>query len=81
MLINRTAASLLGWTPEQAIGKWIQNSIRDSLSRRIVGVVEDFNFLSLKEKMDALVISPSEDRRVIVVKIRPGNIPAAIEIN
>ena len=78
-LINRTAASLLGWTPEQAIGKWIQNSMRDSLPRLIVGVVEDFHFLSLKQKMDALVISPSDDRRVVVIKIRPGNIPAALK--
>src|SRR4029077_15065846 len=40
--------------------------------------VEDFNFLSLKEKMDGLVIAPNEDRRGILVKIQPGNIPAAI---
>ena len=78
VLINRSAAGLLGWTPEQAIGKWIQNTIRDSLSRKIIGVVEDFNFLSLKEKMDGLVIAPNEDRRVILAKIRPGNISATI---
>ena len=28
--------------------------------------------------MDALVISPSEDRRVAVIKIKPGNIQSAI---
>ena len=78
VLINRTAAGILGWSPEQAIGKWIQNTIRDSLSRQIIGVVEDFNFLSLKEKMDGLVIAPNEDRRVFLAKIQPGNIPAAI---
>jgi len=78
VLINRTAAVDLGFTPDQAIGKWIKNTIRDSTRRRIVGVVEDFNFLSLKEKMDPLVISPSEDRRVAMIKIKPGNIPAAI---
>ncbi len=78
VLINRTAAVDLGFTPLQSIGKWIKNTVRDSTRRRIVGVVEDFNFLSLKEKMDPLVISPSEDRRVAVIKIKPGNIPAAI---
>jgi len=78
VLINRTAAVDLGFTPEQAIGKWIKNTVRDSARRRVVGVVEDFNFLSLKEKMDPLVISPSEDRRVAVIKIRPGNIQSAI---
>ena len=78
VLINRTAAAKLGWTPEQAIGKWIKIQYRDSIRRRIVGVVEDFNFLSLKENMDALVISPHEDRRVALIKLKPGNIQAGI---
>ncbi len=78
VLINRTAAAKLGWTPEQAVGKWIQNTVRDSAKRTIIGVVEDFNFLSLKENMDALVISPSMDRRVTLIKLKPGNISSAI---
>lgn len=78
VLVNRTAAVSLGFTPEQAIGKWIKNTFRDSVRRKVVGVVEDFNFLSLKEKMDALVISPGEDRRVAVIKIKPGNIQSSI---
>jgi putative ABC transport system permease protein len=78
VLINRTAAAKLGFIPEQAIVKWIKNTFRDSTRRKVVGVVVDFNFLSLKEKMDALVISPSEDRRVAVIRIKPGNIQSAI---
>jgi putative ABC transport system permease protein len=73
-LINRTAAISLGFTPEQAIGKWIRNTSRDSLSRKIVGVVEDFNFLSLKENMDPLVITSNTGRRVAAIKLKPGNI-------
>ncbi|MGH2566159.1 MAG: ABC transporter permease, partial [Ginsengibacter sp.] len=61
-----------------AIGKWIQNKFRDDNKRRIIGVVEDFNFLSLKENMDALVIAPNEDRRVALIKLKPGNIQAGI---
>ena len=53
-------------------------SFRDSVRRHIVGVVEDFNFLSLKENMDALIISPSDDRRAIVVKLNPGNLKASV---
>jgi putative ABC transport system permease protein len=74
VLINHTAASNLGWTPDQAIGKWIMNKLRDSLRRKVIGVVEDFNFLSLKENMDPLVISTSSDRRVALVKLKAGNI-------
>ncbi len=78
VLINRTAAANLGWAPEQAIGKWIKNTIRDSTKRKIIGVVQDFNFLSLKEDMDALVISPAVDRRVALIKLKAGNIQSAI---
>ncbi len=79
VLINETAASKLGWTPQQAIGKWIQNTIRDSTKRRIIGVVNDFNFQTLKQSVDALVISPASDRRQILVKLKPGNLQAGIE--
>lgn len=78
VLINRTAATKLGFTPDQAVGKWIKNTFRDSTRRRIVGVVEDFNFLSLKENMDALVISPGDDRRVALVKLKPGNLNSGL---
>lgn len=78
-LINRTAASQLGFTPDQAIGKWLQNNVRDTERRRIVGVVEDFNFLSLKENMDALVISPGDDHRVALVRFTGNNLKTSVE--
>jgi putative ABC transport system permease protein len=80
VLINKTAVGKLGWTPQQAIGKWIQNAVSDSAKRRIIGVVDDFNFKSLKQDVDALVISPAEDRRQILVKLKPGNLQAGIAI-
>ncbi|MBG9377569.1 ABC transporter permease [Panacibacter sp. DH6] len=79
VMINHTAATKLGFTPAEAVGKWIKNTIRDTARRRIVGVVEDFNFLSLKENMEPLVISTAEDRRVALVKIKPGHINAGTE--
>jgi putative ABC transport system permease protein len=80
VLINRTAAAKLGWTPQQAIGKWIMNATGDSKKRRIIGVVADFNFQSLKQNINALVISPAEDRRQIVVKLKPGNLQTDIAL-
>ena len=80
VLINKTAAAKLGWTPQQAIGKWIQNTVRDNTKRRIIGVVDDFNFQSLKQDINALVISPAEDRRQILVKLKPGNLQGNIAI-
>lgn len=79
VLVNRSAAAEFGFTPEKAIGKWVKNTILDSTRRRIVGVVEDFNFLSLKENMDALVIAPGDDNRVALVRFAPGNIAGALQ--
>ncbi len=78
VLINRTAAKKLGFTPEQALGKQLSDKMRDSAKTSIIGVVEDYNFLSLKQNMDALVISPFEDNRVAVIKLKPGNIAAKL---
>lgn len=73
VLINRAAASNLGYTPEQAIGKWVKNLGRDSIRRAIVGVVEDYHFTSLKDKIEPLIISPGQDQRVAVIRLKPGN--------
>jgi putative ABC transport system permease protein len=80
VLINRAAATSLGFTPGEAIGKWIRNAIMDSARRRIVGVVEDFNFASLRENIEPLVISPNPGRGVALVRLRPGNLPGDIEL-
>jgi putative ABC transport system permease protein len=73
VLINHTACTFLGYSPEQALGKWIRNIQGDGLQRRIVGVVEDFHFSSLKEKIGPMVIAPNPDWRVAVIRLRPGN--------
>ncbi|RYY34484.1 MAG: FtsX-like permease family protein [Sphingobacteriaceae bacterium] len=80
VLINRKAAEELGFTPEQAIGKWIKNTVRDEGKRRITGVVENFNFLSLKETMEPLVISPVQDHRLVMIRLKGGNINAGVEL-
>jgi putative ABC transport system permease protein len=78
VLINRTAASKLGYTPEQAVGKWIRNLSRDSLRRTIVGVVEDYHYLSLKDPIGGLVISPGRDRRLALIKLKTGDLRSVI---
>ena len=79
VLINRTAANTLGYTPEQAIGKWIKNVSRDSLRRTIVGVVEDYHYASLKIPIGSLVIAPGNDRRLALIKLKTKHLPASIK--
>jgi putative ABC transport system permease protein len=80
VLINRAAAAHLGFTPQQAVGKWIKNINRDSLPRTIVGVVEDYNFTSLKNAIAPLVISTySNDRRLVLIRLKTAEIHSVIE--
>jgi putative ABC transport system permease protein len=78
VVINRNAAIKLGYTPEQAIGKWIRNVSRDSLRRNIVGVVEDYHYVSLKDPIGPLVISPGRDRRLALIKLKTNQLKATI---
>jgi putative ABC transport system permease protein len=79
VIINRNAAAALGYnSPEQAVGKWVKNISRDSLRRTIVGVVEDYNYASLKDPIGPLVISPGRDKRLALIKLKAGGLQASI---
>jgi len=78
VLINRNAANKLGYTPEQAVGKWIKNVSRDSLRRTIVGVVEDYHYVSLKDPIGPLVISPGRDRRLALIRLKTDRMQSTI---
>jgi len=80
VLINHSAAAKLGYTPQQAVGKWIKNLVQDSMPRTIVGVVEDYHYKSLKESIGELVISTKkDDRRLALIKLKRGQVQPAVE--
>ncbi len=80
VMINHAAASLLGYTPEQAVGKWVKNITGDSVRRTIVGVVEDYHYASLKEPIGPLVISTrKDDRRLALIKLKTTQLTKAID--
>jgi putative ABC transport system permease protein len=78
VVVNREAAGKMGYTPEQAIGKWVKNQLYDSLHRNIIGVVENFHYASLKEPIGPLVISTNDDRRLALVKMKSGHVQTTI---
>ena len=56
-ILNESAVKSLGWTPEEAIGKRFDVQ----KSGRVLGVVKDFHFNSLHEKIRPLVIGVRPD--------------------
>jgi putative ABC transport system permease protein len=80
VLINRAAAETLGYTPEQAVGKWVKNITGDTVRRTIVGVIENYHFASMKQAIGPLVVSTQKnDRRLVLIKMHTAALPATIE--
>lgn len=85
VIINETAARKAGYTnPSDAIGdkwtsEWIQEEV-DSLSEgQIIGVVKDFHFQSLKNKLEPLTLFLDPDwMGRISIRYEPGKEAAAI---
>lgn len=81
IIINETLARKYGW--ENPIGKKIaMNNQRRNDSWTVIGVVEDFNMLSLYESVKpfAFFLKPEFDwgRQYLLTRIRPENLDATV---
>lgn len=76
-MLNETAVRQLGWTPEEAIGKRLRASFFDETYKEIVGVVKDYHFLSLHDKIEPLIIMHGS-RRELAVKLVGENTRHAV---
>ncbi len=77
-VLNETAVKMLGWqNPQEAIGEKI---FRGSRLGEIVGVVNDFHFMSLHEKIEPSIffINPRQFYK-ISVRIRAENISSTLK--
>ncbi len=81
IIINETAARLLGF--KQPLGKLLYRPGGDQTNLRaipfhVVGVVKDFNFSSMHEKVGPLVIRNDENWGSIAVRLHTANIQSLV---
>jgi putative ABC transport system permease protein len=55
VIINETTARLFGWTPEEALSKYILYLGDDLPPLEVIGVVKDFHFQSLRQSITPLL--------------------------
>ncbi len=69
-LLNETLVHRLGWKAEEAVGKQFMMGGRDG---RVIGVVADFHYASLREAIEPLAIWYHPGRvRNLLVRLAPG---------
>ncbi len=74
-IINETLAKKIGWTPQQSVGRQIENRATGP----VVGVVKDFNFSSLHDPIGPLVMFLGRDfSRDFIVRINGNDIQSTL---
>jgi putative ABC transport system permease protein len=72
IVINEAAVQQLGWTNDNAVGKSIVRSGQQEF--KVVGVVADFNYASLKQKVAPLMMMLGGNFGGLIVKINTRDV-------
>jgi putative ABC transport system permease protein len=81
LVLNESAAKALGYTSESAIGKQIK-WVSANTMLTICGVVKDYNYSSLQEKIEPVAFTNFEDAqayRFLTLKLNTSNMANAIK--
>jgi putative ABC transport system permease protein len=75
VILNETAANLLGWK-NSALDHTISRNDNQGITStfRVIGVVKDFHFRSLHEKITPLVMTLTRGAGTTIVKIKTDNV-------
>jgi len=77
-VINETLAQKIGWSPQQALGR--QVSLVDDQYGPVIGVVKDFHFMSVVNRIEPLALLPSNTRlNSVLVRTGPGSLAPALD--
>ncbi|WP_162417818.1 ABC transporter permease [Cyclobacterium roseum] len=80
MLINETAARALGWEKE-ALDKRLSHANNDGERKvyRVIGVVKDFHFRSMHERIAPLVMTLGSGKGAVIAKIKPDRVTGLLQ--
>jgi putative ABC transport system permease protein len=81
-IVNESFVKEAGWKLNEAIGKTFAYTEADSLPITIVGVIKDYHFTSLKEKISPEIFRMDSNYNYgqIWVKINPNNTPKTLAL-
>ena len=74
IVINEAMANMLGW--ENPVGKRID--LYETRKSKVIGVMKDFNFASLRSKVEPLAVMLTDNPLYLSVKLKAGTFPSSI---
>jgi putative ABC transport system permease protein len=74
IILNESAVQLLGWKDPINHPFYRPGDSMKSVGYHVIGVIKDFNFSSLHDKVGPLVINLGDNRGSLAVRLRSGNI-------
>jgi len=78
-VINESAARLLGWSNEEAIGKRFDNLTDGNKDRMVIGILKDYHHKSLKQAVDPMAFSIlPRAGRYLSIKVSTENLSETI---
>ncbi|WP_136468268.1 ABC transporter permease [Flagellimonas onchidii] len=80
LILNETAVSILGVTPEEALGMRLSRDLGSENPRflTVVGVIKDFHYESLRRGIEALSLQISSSNDAMAVRLNAGDFSAAV---
>jgi putative ABC transport system permease protein len=82
VIVNESLVEEAGWDPSDAIGRNLGHMSDKKKPMTIVGVIKDYHFVSLKEKIGPAiyVMEPAFNYGNIWVRIEPNDIPKTLQL-
>lgn len=75
-LINETAVKDFGWTTEQALGKKVRLERKEG---KIIGVMKDFNYLSLHDRVQPILMVLTRGIGRISIRMDESNVTETVQ--
>ena len=75
VIVNESFVKWMGWHQDDAVGRLIKPPKGDTLIRQVIGVVADYHFTSLHNRVEPLMLHYETDNPPnVLVRIKPANV-------
>ena len=75
VIVNESFVKWMGWRIDQAVGQTVKSSAGDSLNQQVIGVVSDYHFASLHNRIEPLLLYyQTESPMNVLVRLKPSDV-------